>query len=250
MMREYRQCTATGHARPRLCPVAVVGLALGAMMVVDRPSDAARLAHLTQPIWEYLAVSDSARAADVIFVFGCRDLAVPARAAVLFHEGHASRSLVTGSFGRMTRGVFDKAEALVFKDHLVQAGVPEASIITEPEAVNTLENVQFGMAALVRQGVRPRSALLVAKGFVMRRCVATFAQQFNDVRVRACPPAGGMLQALDRSGSVFAARLVAEVERLERYAAHGDIRREQIPPSVRTAVRQLVVALQDTGAAI
>ena len=215
-------------------------------MVIDWPSDPVQLASLTQPLWEYLAVSDSARPADVIFVFGCRDLAVPVRAAELFHEGHASRVLVTGNVGRMTRGVFDKPEALVFKDHLVRAGVPDASIVTEPEAANTLENVQFGMATLARQGVKPRSALLVAKGFVMRRCVATFAQQFNDVRVRACPPGGGMQQALDRSGPAFAARLVAEVERLERYAAQGDIRREQIPASVRTAVRQLVVALQGT----
>ena len=148
----------------------------------------------------------------------------------------------------MTRGVFDKAEALVFKDHLVRAGVPEPSIITEPEAANTLENVRFGMAALARRGVTPRSALLVAKGFVMSRCVATFAQQFSTVRVRACPPGGGMPQALDRSRAAFAARLVAEVERLERYAAEGDIRPEPIPASVRTAVRQLVVALQEAKA--
>ena len=96
--------------------------------------DAAHFESLVRPLWDYLAVSDSPRPADVIFVFGCRDLAVPARAVELYHDGHAAHVLLTGSFGRMTRGVFDKAEALVVRDHLVEAGVPEGAVITEPRA--------------------------------------------------------------------------------------------------------------------
>ncbi len=168
-------------------------------MTVDHHLEPDVLAML-HPLWDYLAVCDPATSADVIFVFGSQDLAVPARAAELYHEGYASQVLVTGSYGRMTRGVFPKPEALVFKDLLVESGVPESAVVTDIEAANTLENVQFGMAAMRRSGMTPRTALLVAKGFVMRRCVATFARQFGDVRVRACPPTGGMEAALDRSG--------------------------------------------------
>lgn len=194
---------------------------------------------LLQPLWEYLAVVEPPRSADVIFVFGSRDLAVPAHAASLFHEGHAPQILVTGSYGRMTRDVFSKPEALVFRDHLVDAGVPPSAILTEPVATNTLENVRLGVETLRRVDRMPATALLVAKGFVMRRCVATFAQQFDHIRVQACPPEGGLATSLDRSPTEFAARLVAEIDRLERYAESGDIRAQEIPTAVREAARRL-----------
>ena len=200
--------------------------------------------HTLRPLWEFLAVAELPRRADVIFVFGSKDFAVPARAAELFHEGHAPRVLVTGSFGRMTRGVFEKEEALVFRDRLIEAGVPTSSIIVEPEASNTLENVRFGMAALRRNGVLPRSALLVAKGFVMRRCVATFTRQCSEVRVQPCPPTSGLVEATDRSRTDFAARLLAEVERLERYAAQGHISPQHVPRGVRQAASLVRRALE------
>ena len=194
-------------------------------------------------LWDYLALSDAPRAADVIFVFGSQDFGVPARAAELYRERHAPRILVTGSFGRMTRDVFEKTEALAFADHLISAGVPEEAILTEPDASNTLENVRFGMGVLRREGLEPRSALLVAKGFVMRRCVATFERQIREVSVRACPPAGGWEAALDRSPREFAVRLVAEIGRLERYASQGDITPQAIPERVRAAATRLAARL-------
>ena len=192
-----------------------------------------------QPLWDFLAIAEAPAPADVIFVFGSQDFAVPARAAELYRDGHAPWILVTGSFGRMMRQVFAKPEALVFKDRIQAAGVPEAVIVAETEATNTLENTRLGMAALGRQGVRPRSALLVAKGFVMRRAVATFTRQCPDLQVRPCPPAGGLREARDRGRSAFAERLVAELDRLEQYAARGDISPEPIPPTVRAAARRI-----------
>ena len=175
----------------------------------------------------------------MIFVFGSQDLAMPDRAADLYSAGYAPTVLVTGGFGRMTRGVFDEPEALVFRARMVAAGVPEAAIVTEIEAGNTLENVRLGLAALRRAGRPVRSALLVAKGFVTRRAVATFAAQAPDVRVRACPPTARLADALDRPPDAFAARLVAEIDRLDRYGARGDIARQRIPLAVRAAVQRI-----------
>jgi uncharacterized SAM-binding protein YcdF (DUF218 family) len=202
---------------------------------------------LVQPLWEYLALAETPRPADVIFVFGSRDLAVPARAATLFHEGHAPQILVTGSYGRMTRDVFLKPEALVFRDQLVEAGVPSSAILTEPVATNTLENVRLGIETLRRVGRLPATALLVAKGFVMRRCVATFARQCGEMRVCACPPDGGVATALDRSPIEFALRLVAEIDRLERYAKSGDIQGQEIPLVVHEAARRLTARVAFSG---
>jgi uncharacterized SAM-binding protein YcdF (DUF218 family) len=153
--------------------------------------------------------------------------------------------LVSGSFGRMTRDVFDKPEAYVFRDRLVAGGVPAEAVIAEPAAASTLENVRFGMRALADRGLRPRSALLVAKGFALRRCVATFARQHPEVRVQPCRPEASLEAAFDRSPPAFAARLVAELERLERYAAQGDIEPQSVPDEVVAAAHQITGALED-----
>ena len=140
---------------------------------------------LLRPIWDFLVRADDPASSDVIFVFGSQDLGVARRAAELYAAGLTSRVLVTGRLGPMTRE-FDKPEALVFKEELTSWGVPEHAITTELHAGNTLENVRFGMAALRAVGQTPRSALLVAKPFVMRRCLATFARQSPSVSVRSC----------------------------------------------------------------
>ena len=192
------------------------------------------------PLWDYLAVADTPVRADVIFVFGSQALAVPARAAELYRAGHAPVLLVSGHYGRMTRDVFERPEALVFRDRLLQHGVPPEAIVTETEAGNTLENVLLGLAALRRRGIAVGSALLVAKPFVMRRCAATFARHAPDVRVRCCPPRTDLLRSVDRPREVFAARLAAELDRLARYGAAGDIAVQAVPEAVRAAARRIV----------
>ena len=194
---------------------------------------------LLRPIWDFLAWTDDPAPSDVIFVFGSRDLGVARRAAELYAVGLASRVLVTGLLGPMTERVFDKPEALVFKAELARLGVPERAITTEVRAGNTLENVRFGMTALRAAGHTPRSALLVAKAFVMRRCLATFAQQYPAVTVRGCPPAGSLAAQRDRPRAAFAARLVGELCRLDEYGANGDIESQEIPERVREAARRV-----------
>ena len=197
---------------------------------------------LVGPVWDYLAVAEPPARADVIFVFGSQALAVPAHAAGLYRAGLAPVVLVSGRYGRMTREVFDQPEALVFRDRLLREGVPPGAIVTETEAGNTLENVRYGLAALGRQGIAVGSALLVAKPFVMRRCAATFARQASRVRVRCCPPETDLVRSIDRAPAAFAARLVAEVDRLDRYGAAGDIAEQTVPSTVRQAVRRIADA--------
>jgi len=172
-------------------------------------------------------------------VFGSRDLEVPRRAAGLFLEGHGERIVVSGRFGPRTESVFTKPEALVFRDTLLAEGVPDSRIVTEVEASNTLENVRFGMQALRATGRPAGTALLVAKAFVMRRCLATFRRQYPGVGVWACPPQGVLATHRDRPRQAFADRLVAEVARLDRYGMQGDIVPQPIPSSVRRAVQRI-----------
>ena len=209
---------------------------------IDRLDEEAYL-RVLEPLWRFLAVCEEPAPADVIFVFGSRALEVPRRAADLYAAGLSRRILVSGRFGPMTEGVFGKPEALVFKDELMRHGVPAGAIRTEVEAGNTLENVRFGMSVLQAAGERPRSALLVAKAFAMRRCVATFVRQYPAVTTRSCPPQGPLVRHRDRSREAFANRLVGELRRLDQYGAAGDIQVAEIPASAREAARQVELLL-------
>ena len=210
-----------------------------AIEALDEPAYEALLA----PVWEFLAVSHDPAPSDVIFVFGSRDLAVPRRAADLYAAGLSPRVLVTGRLGPRTERVFEKPEALVFRDELVRLGVPGDAITTEVEAGNTSENVRLGMSALQAAGHTPGSALLVAKAFVMRRCLATVARQCPAVAVRGCPPVGLLASQRDRPRAAFAARLVAELRRLDEYGAAGDIEPQEIPESVRNSAGRVEALL-------
>ena len=194
---------------------------------------------LVEPIWGFLSVAHPPVPSDVIFVFGHRSLDLPRRAAGLYAAGWSTRLLVTGGLGPMSREVFSKAEALTFKDELVRLGVPACAITTEDIAGNTLENARLGMNALRVVGHQPRSALLVAKSFAMRRCLATFSQHYPDVEVRGCPPVESLVVQRDRPWPVFASRLLAELRRLDDYAAVGDIVSQKIPSRVRDAAKRL-----------
>lgn len=200
----------------------------------------AELTLLLDPVWKFLAVADPPVHSDVIFVFGSQDLRVPDHAASLYRSGYAPTVLVTGRYGRMTRDVFEKPEALVFKDVLVRAGVPSQAIVAESTARNTLENVTRGLFLLRQKKILCRSVLLVAKPFVMRRCAATFTRQAPDVRVSCCPYTEDMATSIDRRPSSFARRLVEELERIDRYATNGDIERQQISKQLRIAAQNVL----------
>jgi len=77
----------------------------------------------------------------------------------------------------------------------------------------------------------------------MRCCVATFARQCADIQVRGCPPDGGVATALDRRPTEFTAWLVAEIDKLDRYAESADIQAQEIAAAVREAVRRLTALI-------
>lgn len=205
--------------------------------VFDINDDEAYVALLAN-LWRFLAPSTTVGVADAIFVFGGIDIEVPRWAAALWQQKVAPSVLVTGKAGLLTSKHFnDKTEADVFADELIRAGVPDASILRETEATNTGQNVEFGMKTLTDQGIEVRSLILVAKPFIMRRCIATFAKQFPNISVLPSPPPCGIIKSIDRNRSEYALRLVAEVERLSQYSKKGFIEPVIIPDDVRNSIK-------------
>lgn len=197
-------------------------------------------------IHDYLAVMDRIRPADAILCLGCRDPAVPRRAAELYVAGVASTVVVSGGVPYGST----RCEADAFADHLRAGGVPNSRIIRDRHARNTGENVRFGVAALCASGRMPESLAVVAWPFVVRRARATLARQYPEIRVLCVP--GFSAPGLRRPLTPKSARAaITQWDRLADYAAAGLIAAEPMPSDVEDAVGTLRAALDraDPGAA-
>ncbi len=199
---------------------------------------------LVGPVWSFLAPRAEPRQVDSIFVFGGLGLEIPARAAELYLGGSSRHVLITGASGPLTQGTFTKSEAAVFRDAMVERGVPSTSIIVEEQARNSGQNVEYGMKALAEAGIHPKRLALVSKSFIMRRAVATFGSQFPEVKTVPLPPEGPASMYIDRPPRDFAQRLLDELARLDDYQAKGFIRPVEIPTDVKRAAETIRVWLE------
>jgi uncharacterized SAM-binding protein YcdF (DUF218 family) len=191
-----------------------------------------------QLIWDYLAAGDAPAQVDVLFCFGSLDRAVPATAARLYAAGIAPWVLATG--GSRGRTDVHGTESEAFGAALEQAGVPRDRVIVELRASNTGENVALGMQALTERGIEVRSTALVAWPLSTRRCSATFARAFPDVRTYTCPSTCDFPPAR-RAGRRLVEAALAELHRLRLYPELGYIAPQEIPTAVRQAEERLSV---------
>ncbi len=125
--------------------------------------------------------------ADLILAAGSHDVRVADRAAELFQAGRAPLILCSGGLGKMTEGLWDVPEAVVFARRCMAMGVPEDRIVLEPASTNTGENFRFSRALLSRMGIFPRTGIVVCKPYMAKRAWATGARQWNEVCWSADP---------------------------------------------------------------
>lgn len=176
-------------------------------------------------LWDHLVVDDELKPSDAIFCFGSRSPSVPAVAAELYRRGVAPLVLVTG--GGQVEG---RCEAMAYAEDLLGRGVPADAIVIEPRARHTRENVDLGLAAL-RSAGDVRRLVAVSWALGMRRALATFARYRPDLCVFASPARPDARLRWDATPDNIQDAL-GEWDRLERYAALGDIEPQPRPREV------------------
>lgn len=191
---------------------------------------------LVAPLWNFLAPSQQPGelTADILFVIGNIDLAIPRHAAKLFMEGYAPAVLISGGQSPRDNDSTLQSEAHTFADVMIHAGVPEDAITLQGTGTNPEEKITRGMTMLHDHDTVPRSLILVAKSFLMRRALTIFAQHYPDITVVPSPPAGPASQYIDRPRHEFTQRLLDELEQL-RQATAGSQQALIIPEDVLTA---------------
>lgn len=201
---------------------------------------------LLQVIWDYLCLNQPLEKADCIVGFGNFNTDIARRAADLYHQGFAPKILFTGGLGRNTEGLLPEPEAMRFAKVAMEAGVPEADIILEPNSTNTKENILFTREKLAHLGIPHGRILGVHQPFMERRIMAAMGVYWPDVDFRVTSPQVTIPQYLDRakqqgvSPNASVSVIVGDFQRMDLYAKLGYQLPQHIPDSAWEAFHQLV----------
>lgn len=197
---------------------------------------------LAQKIWDYHHLNHKLEKSEIILALGSNDLRVAEYAADLYLQGWAPRLMFSGNAGSLTRDRFTKSEAEIFADVAMAKGVPEQSILIEPESTNTGENVIFSRRLLERRGFEPKSFILVQKPYMERRSYATFLNFWpGTLLIVSSPPITfAEYPTAELPKDLVINIMVGDLQRIKIYPQKGFQIEQEIPPDVWQAFENLV----------
>jgi uncharacterized SAM-binding protein YcdF (DUF218 family) len=208
----------------------------------DLPTD--ELMSDAELIWDYHQMNHVLRPVDIGIGLGSHDLGVATFAAQLFHQGLFPTLVFTGANSPTTVDHFPRGEAVEYCERAVELGVPASSVLVEPRATNTGQNIAFTRELLAGTGYPVRSVLLICKPYMERRAFATCRKLWPDVdAVCASDPIDlvSYIGSIGDSGLVLD-MLVGDLQRVIDYPALGFAVEQTVPNDVLTAYKRLIAA--------
>jgi uncharacterized SAM-binding protein YcdF (DUF218 family) len=189
-------------------------------------------------LWAYHCIYGKLAKADAILGLGSYDLRVADRCAALYTEGYAAKVIFTGLAGNWTRGLYPRSEAATFGDRAQKMGVPASAIWLEETATNIGENLRYSAPLL--DGAQ--HVIIVTKPQTQRRCLATAAAQWPEVKVTITAPTHGFDAQPIPSFSLdhLIHEMVGDLARMEAYARAGYQTAQMIPGTISQAFDLLV----------
>ncbi|MFD0076028.1 YdcF family protein [Streptomyces sp. NPDC127166] len=196
----------------------------------------------TKLIWDYHLMGHQLRPADVAIGLGSHDLGVAAAAADLYHRGLFPKLVFTGGNSPTTRTRFPRGEAVHFREHALDLGVPDDAILVEPNAANTGQNITLTRVLLAAAGIAPVTVMLVSKPYMERRSFATARKLWPDVEI-VC--ASEPLELDDYFKSIGDEKLVVDMlvgdlQRVIEYPKQGFAIAQDVPEDVHAAYESLI----------
>ncbi|MFD6068766.1 YdcF family protein [Amycolatopsis lurida] len=195
-----------------------------------------------QTLWDYHDMRHELRPADVGIGLGSHDLGVATYAAELFHAGMFPLVVFTGANAPTTIERFPRGEAVHYREHALELGVPDDAILVEPEARNTGDNI-----ALTRRLLKARevgSVVLISRPYQQRRAYATCKKLWPEVDVICASRPLPLDDYVESIGDVdrVITMLVGDTQRITVYAERGFAIQQEIPSRVADAYDRLVQA--------
>lgn len=197
-------------------------------------------------IWDYMLMHQELNKVDAIIALGTNDIRVAERAFEIYKEGFASKIICTGGIAHtndILNTGWDKSEAEIYKDRLIELGVPLDYILVEDKAQNTGENARNVKKLLEENNLSWNNFIIVGKPWNERRAFATFRKQWPEVNICMSSPQmtyEEYMNSEDVSKDVFLNVLVGDFQRIKLYPSMGFQIEQEIPANVWGAYEHLV----------
>ncbi len=195
-------------------------------------------------LWDYHNMKQKLRRCDVGIGLGSHDLGVAIAAVDLFRRSMFDYLIFTGANAPTTIERFPQGEAVAYREHALQHGVPAESIMVDATATNTEQNLRNSRSLLEDRGIRASSVLLMTRPYQQRRAYATCRQIWPEVTVVCYSnpmPLDEYLLSIGDTDKVVS-MLVGDTQRIEVYAQQGFAIPQHIPEEVRSAFERLAAA--------
>ena len=195
-------------------------------------------------LWDYHNMDHDLRPCDVGIGLGSHDPGVAIYIAELFHRAMFPLIVFTGANAPTTVSRFPRGEAIHYREHAIELGVPPEAIRVEAAATNTGQNIEFTRRMLADEGVHVRSAILISRPYQQRRAFATCKKLWPEIEVFCSSrplPLDEYIASIGDTDLVIN-MLVGDTQRISEYAKLGFAIEQQIPQQVQDAYQRLIDA--------
>ncbi|WP_328547778.1 YdcF family protein [Streptomyces platensis] len=193
-------------------------------------------------IWDYHRMHHEVRPADAAIGLGSHDLGVPAFCARLYRARLFPTLVFTGGANPTAPERFPRGEAVHFREHALELGVPDEAVLLEPAARNTGQNITFSREVLAAAGITPSTVLLVSMPYMERRAFATARKMWPEAEVICASEPLEFDDYLKSIGDekLVTDQLVGDLQRVIEYPGLGFAIEQEVPEDVRAAYASLV----------
>jgi len=200
--------------------------------------------HDARMIWDYHLMHHRLEPADVGIGLGSHDLGVATFTAKLYHEQLFPSIVFTGATSRTTAAKFPRGEAVHYREHAIELGVPSSAIRVESHATNTGQNIALTRDLLAAADVPVKTVLLISKPYMERRAFATCQKVWPEVRAICTSEPIGFDDYITSIGDtkLVLDMVVGDLQRVVEYPALGFAAEQDIPAQVEAAYHRLVAA--------
>ncbi|ATY14178.1 YdcF family protein [Amycolatopsis sp. AA4] len=195
-----------------------------------------------QTLWDYHDLHHELRPTDVGIGLGSHDLGVAAYTAELYQQGCFRQIVFTGANAPTTVDRFPRGEAVHYREHALELGVPDDAILVEPTARNTGDNIARSRELLEARGTKVDSVTLISRPYQQRRAYATCRKLWPEVKVLCASQPLPLDEYIRSIGDVdrVVNMLVGDTQRISLYAQRGFAIPQDLPGQVDRAFQSLV----------
>ncbi|MCI3222541.1 YdcF family protein [Streptomyces sp. NP-1717] len=192
-------------------------------------------------LWDFHQMHHEPRPCSVAVGLGSHDLGVADTAVDFYRRGMVPLIVFTGATSRTTEERMPRGEAIHYRERAITLGVPAASVLVEPQARNTGENIRFSRALLAEADVTVSSVLLISKPYEERRAYATARKLWPEVEIVSASTPMTFDAYVDSIGDarLVLDMLVGALQRLMIYPKQGFMIPQPVPDDVAAAYGRL-----------